>query len=264
MERRRSAEGVSKTYEILFCGGVRTRRSAEQRSPGKRFLETDKLGLDGEFENEIKENDMKKLFVGLVILMCLGWFTGPTASNAQVSLDIHIGSPPLYEVPGPPEVVPIPGTYVYLVPGVTVDLLFYHGYWYRPHEGHWFRATSYNGPWHYRRQAPRALMQLPPNYRAYREPPPGYRRVPYAQARKNWRNWEKSKYWEHDEHWRRGSRSPQYAGPVHRQEQNHGPGYKDQGHGPGYKDQGHGPGYKDQGHGPGYKDQGHGHEKGRD
>jgi hypothetical protein len=57
----------------------------------------------------------------------------------------------------------------------------------------------------YQRQVPKALIQLPPDYRTYREPPPGYRRVPYGQVKKNWSNWEKSKYWEHDEYWRQGS-----------------------------------------------------------
>jgi hypothetical protein len=69
---------------------------------------------------------MKRLFVGLVTSMCLGWFTGPTPGNAQVSVDVHIGPPPPYVVPGPPQVIAIPGTYVYLVPSIAVDILFYH------------------------------------------------------------------------------------------------------------------------------------------
>jgi hypothetical protein len=69
---------------------------------------------------------MKQFLVGLTVLMCLGWFMGPTPSNAQVSVDIHIGPPPQYAIPSPPQVIAIPGTYVYLVPSIAVDILFYH------------------------------------------------------------------------------------------------------------------------------------------
>ena len=182
---------------------------------------------------------MKKLFVGLVIVICLGWLTSPTLSDAQVSIDVHIGPPPPYAVPGPPQVIAIPGTYVYMVPGIAVDVLFYHDYWYRPHEGHWFRSKSYNGPWKYQKHVPKALMRLPPDYPIYREPPPEYSRVPYKQAKKNWKKWEKAKYWEHDDYWRQGSRGQQYEGPGPQQEDKQGHKHKD-------------------------KDKGHGHEKGQD
>jgi len=198
---------------------VRIRLDGEQETPS------------GEFEREITEDDMKKSFVGLVVLMCLGWFMAITLSNAQVSIDVHIGPPPRYAIPSPPQVIAIPGTYVYMIPSIAVDILFYQNYWYRPHEDHWFRSKSYNGPWQYQRQVPRALMQLPSDYRTYREPPPGYRRVPYGQAKKNWKKWEQSKYWEHDEHWREGSRSRQYDGPGPQQDEKQGHGHKDQGHG---------------------------------
>ena len=62
--------------------------------------------------------------------------------------------------------VVIPGTYIYAVPDIDVEILFYQGYWYRPHEGHWFRSKSYNGPWAYldSHRVPRALFDLPPDY----------------------------------------------------------------------------------------------------
>lgn len=110
---------------------------------------------------------------------------------------------PAYTFAAPPPMVMIPGTYAYFVPDINVDILFYHGYWYRPYKGRWYRATFYNGPWVFVAPAriPRVLIGLPPDYRRI---PPGYRRVPYGEFRRNWRTWEKNRYWERDERWRGG------------------------------------------------------------
>jgi hypothetical protein len=89
----------------------------------------------------------------------------------------------------------IPGTYVYFAPEVDVDVLFYHGYWYRPYQGHWYRSGSYNGKWVYitPERVPRVLINLPPDYRRV---PPGLQRIPHGQFKKNWKTWERDKYWE--------------------------------------------------------------------
>ncbi len=148
---------------------------------------------------------MKLSALAVAGLACMAMLSGSTAGHAEVSVNIQIGPPPAYAFPGPPQVIAIPGTYVYLVPGVAVEILFYQGYWYRPYEGRWFRSRSYNGPWQYREHVPEAIVELPPDYyHAYREPPPEYRRVPYGQLKKNWGSWENSRYWEQDEYWRRG------------------------------------------------------------
>ena len=79
---------------------------------------------------------MKILAVALAGLACMAGLAGSTASYAEVSVIVQIGPPPAYVLPGPPQVIAIPGTYVYLVPGIAVEILFYQGYWYRPYEGH--------------------------------------------------------------------------------------------------------------------------------
>jgi len=98
------------------------------------------------------------------------------AGQSDAGVDVNVGifaPPPAYVVPAPPPVVVIPGSYVYLVPGIDVDILFYHGYWWRPYQGHWYRSKSYNGPWGYYKNVPRAIMALPPDYRRM---PPGSER----------------------------------------------------------------------------------------
>lgn len=98
-------------------------------------------------------------------------------------------------LPAPPYVVVIPGTYVYFATDVAVDLLFYHGYWYRPFEGRWYRGTGHNGPWVFLppHNVPQPLLHLP---RDYRRPPPGHQRIPPGQLQKNWRIWEQEKHWD--------------------------------------------------------------------
>jgi len=110
--------------------------------------------------------------------------------------DIHIrtGSvPPPIGITNPPELVPIPGRYVYFVPDTDADIFFYRGRWYRPYERHWFRSASYNGPWENIRDVPPAVIDLPPDYRSS---PPGFNRIPYGEVSNNWERWEQEKYWD--------------------------------------------------------------------
>jgi hypothetical protein len=134
------------------------------------------------------------------ILFALG---GAKEAASGVQVNINIGPPPVFVIPAPPAVVVIPGTYVYAVPDIDVSIFFYHGLWYRPHEGHWFNARSYNGPWVYvpAPNVPRVLVQLPPSY--YRVPP-GHRHIPYGQVRDNWGRWERERHWNKDKEWQQG------------------------------------------------------------
>lgn len=132
----------------------------------------------------------------------------PQSSFAEVNVNIGINVPlPAFVFHAPPAVVFIPGTYVYAVPDVDIDIVFYQGYWYRPHRDYWYLSTSYNGPWRYidQERVPSVLFKLPPDYRHV---PPGHQRIPYGQVKKNWKNWEKEKYWDKQEH--RQEKSKQY------------------------------------------------------
>jgi len=139
----------------------------------------------------------------LAVVLSLLFVTAFSASAyAGVSVGIGVNLPP-FRFAAPPELVVIPGTYAYFAPEADVDIVFYQGYWYRPYEGHWYRARDYNGTWAYLAPArvPRALIELPPDYRhAYA----GHERIRYKDFHKNWRRWEKERYWEKNERWREG------------------------------------------------------------
>lgn len=176
----------------------------------------------------------------LVLAASIGVFlTLGTKKDAMAGMHINfnIDLPALFEVQGPPPLAIIPGTYVYLAPDAGVSILFYQGFWYRPHDGRWYRCRSYNGRYLALapRYVPRALIELPPDYR---DIPPGYQRIPYGQVKRNWRRWEHEKHWNRDRAWREGrirerrSNDARYerASDWHR-----GSGHDDYGHGRGWK-----------------------------
>jgi hypothetical protein len=100
---------------------------------------------------------------------------------------------PSAEFDQPPELVPIPGRYVYFVPDIDFDLFFYQGRWFRPLHRGWFISQSYAGPWEYVHEVPSQLMDLPRDYRTI---PPRYYRVPFRELLNNWERWEREKYWD--------------------------------------------------------------------
>jgi hypothetical protein len=143
---------------------------------------------------------MRIMTIVTTMVLCLLLFF----SAAALALDINIGdgdirirtgieAPPQVEFAGPPELVPIPGRYVYFVPDINFDLFFYQRHWFRPYKKHWFRSDNYAGSWEHVRQAPSPLIDLPQDYRTI---PPGYYRIPYGELRNNWERWEREKYWD--------------------------------------------------------------------
>ncbi len=140
----------------------------------------------------MRNTKIEMVVTGAVLLALLVF---PSSGATRVSVDIQVSLPPLV-ISAPPVVAVIPGTYVYFCPIVEADLFFYAGYWYRPYEGGWYRATGYNGPWVriIASNVPQVFYRLPPNYRAvsgYQ-----YRHIPYRDLSRNWRTWEREKYWE--------------------------------------------------------------------
>ncbi len=144
---------------------------------------------------------------------------------AGVSVDIGINIPAV-RFAAPPPLVVIPGTYVYYPPEVDVDIVFYHGFWYRPYEGRWYRARGYNGPWVYLSpvRVPSVLIELPPDFRRVYG---GYERIPYGDFHRNWRRWERDRYWERNDRWREGVR---HERREERREGREGRGERGEGH----------------------------------
>lgn len=144
----------------------------------------------------MKKKDFRILLL-VSVLCCSSLSYNNACAEVNVNIRVNIPLPP-FVFPAPPPVFVVPGTYVYAVPDIEIDVLFYQGYWYRPYRDYWYRSRSYNGPWRYieRRRIPGVLFTLPPDFRHM---PPGHQHIPYGQMKKNWRAWEKERYWDrHD------------------------------------------------------------------
>jgi hypothetical protein len=140
---------------------------------------------------------MKRFIMSISVVFLLLLALSKVGFAVDIDIgDIHIRTgiePPPIEITGPPELLPIPGRYVYFIPDTDADIFYYHERWYRPYRERWFRSASYKGPWEHIRDVPPALIDLPPDYRSS---PPGFYRVPYEELRNNWERWEQEKYWD--------------------------------------------------------------------
>lgn len=117
---------------------------------------------------------------------------------ADVRINVNLGPPPVV-VAEPPELVMIPGSYVYFVPAYDFDIFFYDGYWWSPRGERWYRSRSYDGPWRSvsRRNVPRQVYRVPKDYREVyvRE-----KHIPYGQWKKD------KKYKKHKDRDKRGGK----------------------------------------------------------
>ncbi len=117
-------------------------------------------------------------------------------SEFGVNLNINLGPPPVLVAP-PEDLVLIPGTAVYFIPGVSADIFFFDGYWWAPRGPGWYRAYSPNGPWVIvdARVVPGPLFRIPRDYRVvYRHE----RHIPYGRwEREHGRHWDGREHGEH-------------------------------------------------------------------
>jgi len=138
-----------------------------------------------------------RILAAPAILALAGFIANPASVHAGANVNVNVGLPigvavapapvvvapqPVY-IQQPPEMVLIPSSSVYYVPGVSVDLFFYNNQWWNRRGDHWYRAGAYNGPWAAvgPRHVPAPVYRVPGNYRTMyvRE-----KRVPYGQWKK--------------------------------------------------------------------------------
>jgi len=127
---------------------------------------------------------MSRLFLLFIVALFIVVTGSATSSEAGVNItvgddgvNVTVGGEgvnvniepnlPAVRFAAPPDVVVIPGTYIYIVPDIDADVLFFQGYWWRPYEGLWYRAQEYNGQWSYvePERIPSGLRTLPQDYR---------------------------------------------------------------------------------------------------
>jgi hypothetical protein len=106
---------------------------------------------------------MRKVLWGALLwtLLC----AVPLPAMARTSINVSIGLPPPMVFARPPELVVLPGSYVYVAPDVAEDIYFHNGWWWRPWGGHWYRSRQYNSGWTYYRNVPAFYRGIPSGWR---------------------------------------------------------------------------------------------------
>lgn len=135
---------------------------------------------------------MRRVRLALFFILILSILSTVAVFSTGLCADFPL--PPKLYIPHPPVMAPLPGTNVYAIWDIDVDVAFYQGWWWRRDDGRWFRARDYNGPWGIiiARRVPRILQKLPPNFRKHG----AEERIPDTEVKKNWKQWEKERRWE--------------------------------------------------------------------
>jgi hypothetical protein len=137
------------------------------------------------------------------MIIALG-IQAPQAKAADVSIDFGIGdryNGPRVAYVRQPDVLMIPGTRVHYMSSSDYDLYRYGGSWY-VHDGGWYRAPRYNGPFVFisYQSVPRQIRYVPAEYRSWRNP----RGYAYGQYRNG--RWYRSRTWQDNQRWENDAR----------------------------------------------------------
>jgi hypothetical protein len=161
---------------------------------------------------------MKKIIFLMVSLLFV-ISTQPVHAGVDVNISIGIPAPLVFTAPPDVVVVPSGPAYVYMVPGWP-GIYFYNNFWYRFYGGHWYWAHTYDGRWSYieTHLVPRYVIDVPPDY--YRHLPPRYYRIRYVDLHRHWYGWDKSRYWNRYDWYKREYREHErrrHAGDFYRE-----------------------------------------------
>lgn len=115
--------------------------------------------------------------LALAVLLTLMAASPVVADSLSVGINIGAPAPPPIHPPvvvtHPPQLVIVPGSSVFYAPGVNINFFAYGGRYYSFHEGTWFVATTYGGPWVTIApgRVPQPVLAVPV---AYYKVPPGH------------------------------------------------------------------------------------------
>lgn len=93
------------------------------------------------------------------------------AADVHIGINIGVPPPPPVVLEAPPPLIVVPRSPVYYAPQLPYNYFYYHGTYYTLHDGAWFSAASFGGPWGYVAvgRVPRPILAVPVRY--YRVPP---------------------------------------------------------------------------------------------
>jgi len=151
--------------------------------------------------------DVKNLIFKAVILVLILVSPIPGMANGSMEVGVSLPMPPVLVFDGPPHMVVIPDTYVYVVSDSDEDIFFYGGWWWRPWQGRWYRSHDYRSGWRHHPDIPSFYRDVPAGWRndysrnRWKGRQWEHRPIPHEQVEKNWNRWEKDRHWEKENHW---------------------------------------------------------------
>jgi len=118
--------------------------------------------------------------LALAAMLAITAVSPVAADSLRIGINVGVPSPPAIVVTpppppivvtAPPQLVIVPGSPVFYAPRVSINFFAYGGRYYSFHEGAWFVATTYGGPWATIAPArvPRPVLAVPVTY--YKIPP---------------------------------------------------------------------------------------------
>ncbi len=130
---------------------------------------------------------MRRARVILVAAMGVLPAVAVRAADVHVGINIGIPTPPPFVVEAPPPLVVVPRSPVYYAPQLPYNYFYYGGRYWTFHEGAWFSALSFGGPWGYVEvgRVPPPVLAVPVRYYKI---PPGH-----------WRKHGGRGHWDHDD-----------------------------------------------------------------
>ena len=111
--------------------------------------------------------------LALTAVLALAVVSPVAAGSLRIGIDITPPPPPRIVLTAPPQLVVVPGSPVFYAPGVSINFFAYGGRYYSFHDGAWFLATAYGGPWTTisAGRVPQPVLAVPV---AYYKIPPGH------------------------------------------------------------------------------------------
>jgi len=121
-----------------------------------------------------------RLFVALVFL-CSGCVIAPVTPTVNIDDDVEVEADiPGVAVEAEPALTLMPETGVYFIPGISADIFFFDGWWWRNNQGFWYRSYIHSGGW-VTWAAPPVILGIP--LHDYRQRYYGHAFIPYREFR---------------------------------------------------------------------------------
>jgi len=116
---------------------------------------------------------MKRMMIALVLTLLTGCVVAPMPPDGVVvhGPPPHVAPEAVYVPPAivfqaPPVVIVMPDTdNVYVVPDISDDLFFWNGFWWRLHDGLWYRSQYYDRGWGYYNNVPSFYYDIDSGWR---------------------------------------------------------------------------------------------------